>query len=189
MFLKKSYSLLVNVSTFFSSHCQMVRTFQPFLFSDAIFVRSLARFVFIFPLQKSTRVLGSRAYRQPVCSCQEHPFTKITFLRPANTKSGFPGRFLPCNLYRYPMPKIKRRTAISGLVFFDLTRLISQPRRWGVNLSTFYPARQNWLSTLLQTNNVIPPTSISSSLPPLTVQDDVRRTRVWSALPTLRDSA
>jgi hypothetical protein len=40
------------------------------------------------------------------------------------------------------MRNTRRRTANSGMVFFDLTLLISQLRCSGVNLSTFYLARQ-----------------------------------------------
>jgi hypothetical protein len=56
------------------------------------------------------------------------------------------------------MPKTRWRTAISGVVFFDFTRLISQPRRSGLNLSTFYPAD---CLPAPQTPNVYWPTEMS----------------------------
>jgi hypothetical protein len=50
----------------------------------------------------------------------------ITLLREAKTKSGHPGRFFLCSLYRKPSFHANLRTNISGLVFLLLIAAIKE---------------------------------------------------------------
>jgi len=55
-----------------------------------------------FSDQKSVLVFGMLAFRHPLCWCQKHPCTKITFFLDRNTISGRPGKSAACNRYRKP---------------------------------------------------------------------------------------
>lgn len=102
----------------------MVRQDHPSEFSFRLTRRSRALFVCIFVSQKSARVSGRRPFRQ-VWPCQKQPCTKITFMRDLNTRSGFPGRSLPCSRNRYPRRWATDRTVNSGAVSFERMRDIS----------------------------------------------------------------
>lgn len=78
----------------------------------------LSRSVFLanFERQKSTFEAGVVAYRQPGWRCQKHPWTRMTFRRDGNTRSGRPGKSRRWSRKRYPRRWARRRTAISGRV-------------------------------------------------------------------------
>jgi cytochrome c oxidase cbb3-type subunit 1 len=65
-------------------------------FSPASFRASRLRLPKSLVSQSSARVLGRRNARQPSCACQKHPWTNRTVFRDRKTRSGLPGRPLPC---------------------------------------------------------------------------------------------
>lgn len=54
----------------------------------------------IFELQNSVLVTGSTNFGQPLCPCQNHPFTKMYVLYFASTISGAPGSSFTFMRYR-----------------------------------------------------------------------------------------
>jgi hypothetical protein len=70
---------------------------------------------------------GTRQRAQP-CICQKQPLTLIIFRNRGNTRSGVPGSERTCKRYRYPREWTSRRTASSGVVFFDLTAAMMRDR-------------------------------------------------------------
>jgi len=120
------------MSGFFVSHDQTTSTDHPSASRSVIFRASRAMLSSNFRAQNSARVFGVLAARHPEWRCQKHPCTKITFRRPGNAMSGVPGKSRRCRRNRYPRRWSRRRTAISGSVFFCLTRRMSAFRASGV---------------------------------------------------------
>ena len=101
---------------FLIQHSQTTNTFHPSFLSKDKFFLSRPTFPSLLFCQNSALVCGFTLPYLQLCMCQKQPWTKIIFLRRGNTKSGFPDRFLTCNLYLYPILCIKDRTTISGRV-------------------------------------------------------------------------
>ena len=88
-----------NASRSSVSHCQTTITSQPFAANSRKFRRSRRRFAANLCCQNSLLVRGIVVFGHLACLCQKHPWTNITLRRPANTRSGLPGR-RPCKRNR-----------------------------------------------------------------------------------------
>jgi hypothetical protein len=117
-------------------HSHMMSTFHPFIRNAAQFSASRWMVRFLFLDQNSGFVAGFKWPREHECVCQKQPWTKITFLRPRNTRSGVPGRSRLCRLYRNPKACTSLRTAISGRVFVLRIAAMHLLRWTGVREST-----------------------------------------------------
>jgi hypothetical protein len=114
-----------------SWHSQATITLQPAARSCLAVQRSRATFRSNFATQKSVLLFGVVAILQPECRCQKHPCTNTTVRKRGKTRSGLPGRFAACSLYRRPSPCSTFRRAISGLVSRPLIRLMRSERPAG----------------------------------------------------------
>jgi hypothetical protein len=74
------------------SHSQTIKQFQPAFRSARTASASRSTFLANLAFQYFARVFGVVVRGQPLCLCQKHPCTKITFLSLGNTKSGLPGK-------------------------------------------------------------------------------------------------
>ena len=147
------------------SHPHISTTLQPKSSSWAFLFLSRFWFSANFSSQNSLWVSGMLA-RLQVWRCQKHPCTKITVLYLGKTRSGFPGRWAPCNRKRNPSLWAHERTINSGTVCFPLTELIIRLRTSGATLSiecerlpSLYSKARNRAQVIFQTH------AISSLIP------------------------
>ena len=117
------------------SHSQTTRHRHPLLVRRLTTSLSLVRFAFIFGTQYSRRLCGARLRPHPLWPCQKQPCMNTTEWRFRNAMSGRPGRSEAWSRYRYPSLYRRRRTAISGRVFFARTADITALRCSGVTRS------------------------------------------------------
>lgn len=116
-------------------HCQTTETLHPVL--RKLRKRRPSRLVFpsIFRFQNALFVCGLLALGHPLCPCQKHPCTKISFSCPVRTISGLPGivstlpRKRQCNRLKHFL------TSRSGDVLRPLTFAMIRLRFSGGNLS------------------------------------------------------
>lgn len=106
--------------SFLTAHSHTMIILQPVFFSFLKFCRSRSLFVVNFCFHQAERVTGIPENSQP-CRCQKQPLKKIAVLYFLRVKSGLPGRFLECRLYRKPNANNRFLIAISSFVFLLLT--------------------------------------------------------------------
>ena len=117
----------------FRAHSHITATRHPCSRSFLILRLSRSTFPRNLRSQNSVLLAGVVAYLHPGWRCQKQPCTKTTALYLGNTRSGCPGSFRSCNLYRKPSLCNALRSAISGRVFLPLMEAIILER---VSLST-----------------------------------------------------
>lgn len=99
-----------------SAHVQTTATRHPADSSAFRFLRSRSTFASNFETQNLVLLDGVVAYLQPLCRCQKQPCTKTTARYLGRTRSGLPGRSLPCSLNLKPRPCSRLRSTCSGCV-------------------------------------------------------------------------
>lgn len=137
-----------------SSHSQITMGVHPLLISASKLRRSLATLLVNLCCQKSARVFGVVANRQPACRCQKQPWTKSATLSPGNARSGEPGNRRSWSLNRRPAECRYRRTRSSGLVFLPAIPAIIRDRAFSSTMSVTAEASPNWLGPSAETRRV-----------------------------------